>query len=351
MAEPQINPRNDHQRDQERTMERNQRRQSRPGREHRPESSRRPHADEQETYRNPRNEYRDDDRGDDFELSQYGSREYRDRDFESDEANRYGASERGYGYGDRGYHDDARERYEPGYGARRQGRSRDSWAEAESGEFSEARSRWPRDDRYRSEPRSQNWPHSRAGRRVSEYGYFGDDLERPGYGERQQGGSRYGFGSRPERDWQEPPRGGVQFGEYGGQRQGGMEHGNRGYGEDYSGLGPRNYLRSDERIKEDICDELSADPECNAEDVEIEVKEGVVNLSGTVPSRKMKHRAEDIADAARGVKDIDNRIRVTGHLGRDRGERSASRQDENEGGSSSGRSRRGETKRSSRKSS
>jgi hypothetical protein len=298
MAEPQINPRNDHQRDQERTMERNQRRQSRPGREHRPESSRRPYADEQETYRNPRNEYRDDDRGDDFELSQYGSREYRDRDVESDEANR-----------------------------------------------------WPRDDRYRSEPRSQNWPHSRAGRRVSEYGYFGDDLERPGYGERQQGGSRYGFGSRPERDWQEQPRGSVQFGEYGGQQQGGMEHGNRRFGEDYSGLGPRNYLRSDERIKEDICDELSADPECNAEDVEIEVKEGVVNLSGTMPSRKMKHRAEDIADAARGVKDIDNRIRVTGHFGRDRGERSASRQDENEGGSSSGRSRRGETKRSSRKSS
>ena len=359
-------------------MERNQRRHGRPGREHRPESSRRPYSDEQETYRNPRNEYRDDDRGGNYEASQYGRPDYPDREdrdrIEERESNRYGARESGYGYGDQGYRDDYEERYEPGYAARRQGQPRDTWEEPESGDFSARRSRWPRDDRYRSEPRSPNWPHSRTGGRVSEYGYFGDDSE--GSGERHQGGSRYGFGSRPQPVYQSgygvQQQGRSESGYLGGSdepgesryssqhgyRAGGTGHGNRRFDEDYTGRGPRNYSRSDERIKEDICDELSSDPECDAGDVEIEVKEGMVTLSGTVPSRKMKHRAEDIADEARGVKDVDNRIRVTGRIGQ--GQRVSSRGSEDSGSSgnadmdsSNGRSRKSESQssRSSRKSS
>jgi osmotically-inducible protein OsmY len=363
-------------------MERNQRRHAHPGREHRPESSRRPYSDEQETYRNPRNEYRDDDERDDRQ-SRYGRSDFgdRDRDFEEGESNRYGAAESGYGYGDRGYRDEYRERYEPGYAARRQGQSRDTWEEPESGNFSDARTRWPRDDRYRSEPRSQNWPHSRTGGRVSEYGYFGDESE--GYGGRQHSGSRYG-GSRPQRGYQsgygaeqqgssqfgylggsEEPgesrwssqhdyrqQGGSQFGY--GQREGGAGHGDRRFDEDYSGRGPKNYSRSDERIKEDICDELSSDPGCNAEEIEIEVKDGMVTLSGTVPSRKMKHRAEDIADGARGVKDVDNRIRVTGRVGHRGMQSSEESGSEDTGSSTNGRSRKSESQsqqssRSSRK--
>ncbi|HEX5764194.1 MAG TPA: BON domain-containing protein [Woeseiaceae bacterium] len=362
-------------------MERNQRRHGHPGREHRRESSRRPYSDEQETYRNPRNEY-DDDRGRDHRQSQYGRQDERNRDWEfsQDESNPYGASERGYGYGDQGFSDDS-EYYEPGYAARRQGQSRDTWDEPETGNFSDTRSRWPRDDRYRSEPRSQNWPHSRTGGRVSEYGYFGDQSE--GYGGRHQGGSRYGFGSRPQRGYQSgygaQQQGSSQFGYLGGsgepgesryssqydyrreggsggygQQEGGTGHGNHRFDEDYSGRGPRNYSRSDERVKEDICDELSSDPRCNAEDIEIEVKDGMVTLSGTVPSRKMKHRAEDIADAARGVKDVDNRIRVTGRVGQ-RGSSGGSEESRSAGnedmGSSNGRSRKSESQQSSRSSS
>jgi hypothetical protein len=363
-------------------MERNQRRHGHPGREHRRESSRRPYSDEQETYRNPRNEY-DDDRGRDDRQSRSGRQDERNRDWEfgQDESQRYGASERGYGYGDQGFSDDS-EYYEPGYAARRQGESRDTRDEPESGNFSDTRSRWPRDDRYRSEPRSQNWPHSRTGGRVSEYGYFGDESE--GYGGRHQGGSRYGFGSRPQRGYQSgygaQQQGSSQFGYLGGseepgesryssqydyrreggsrfgsgQEEGGTGHGNRRFDEDYSGRGPRNYSRSDERIKEDICDELSSDPQCNAEDIEIEVKDGMVTLSGTVPSRKMKHRAEDIADAARGVNDVDNRIRVTGRVGQrggSGGSEEASSPGNGDMGSSNGRSRKGEPQQSSKASS
>ncbi|HLU07300.1 MAG TPA: BON domain-containing protein [Woeseiaceae bacterium] len=365
-------------------MERNQRRHGHPGREHRRESSRRPYSDEQETYRNPRNEY-DDDRGSEYRQHGRQDERNRDREFGQDDSNRYGASERGYGYRDQGFSDDS-EYYEPGYAARRQGQSRDTWEEPETGNFSDTRSRWPRDDRYRSEPRSQNWPHSRTGGRVSEYGYFGDESE--GHGGRHQGGSRYGLGSRPQRGYQSgygaQQQGSSQFGYLGGseepgesryssrydyrqqggqqsgsqsgygQPEGGPGHGNRRFDEDYSGRGPRNYSRSDERIKEDICDELSSDRQCNAEDIEIEVKDGMVTLSGTVPSRKMKHRAEDIADAARGVKDVDNRIRVTGRVGT-RGSSTGDDESRSSGnedaGSSNGRPRKSEWQQSSRSSS
>jgi osmotically-inducible protein OsmY len=353
-------------------MERHQKRHNSPGREHRPEGSRGAYSDEQETYRNPRNEYRDDHRrsqDEDLEMSRYGGTDYTGRNYESNDSDTYGASERGYGYSDRSYRNQSREFSEPGYSARRE-EQRDTWAHPESGEFSEPRSRWPRDDRYRTEPRSQNWPHSRTGGRISEYGYFDEEGDRSGYGGRQQGGSRYGSGSRPQGssvysnqhqqggwpyDYGGDRQRGTQYGYgaeqqsgYGSGQRGGMEDTSRRFGEDYSGRGPKNYSRSDERIREDICDELSSDPECNAENVEIEVKDGVVTLSGEVPSRRMKHRAEDIADQARGVKDVENRIRVTG-----RGQRSSQSSHQvgrggDEGTSANDGSARGESPQSTR---
>jgi osmotically-inducible protein OsmY len=39
-----------------------------------------------------------------------------------------------------------------------------------------------------------------------------------------------------------------------------------------------------------------------------------VVLEGTVPDRYMKHAIEDLADAAPGAEDVDNRIRVVAGL-------------------------------------
>jgi hypothetical protein len=75
------------------------------------------------------------------------------------------------------------------------------------------------------------------------------------------------------------------------------------------GRAPRGYQRSDERIKEDICDRLMHSW-VDAENVEIEVKQGEVTLSGTVDERRMKRMIEDICDDVLGVKDVQNRIRV-----------------------------------------
>ena len=74
--------------------------------------------------------------------------------------------------------------------------------------------------------------------------------------------------------------------------------------------GPKGYVRSDERLKEDLSERLLLAHDLDVSDVTVDVQEGKVTLTGTVPARFMKHRIEDLADACPGVRDIDNRIRV-----------------------------------------
>ena len=80
-------------------------------------------------------------------------------------------------------------------------------------------------------------------------------------------------------------------------------------GPDYRGLGPKNYRRSDERIREDACELLTIADDVDATDVEVNVNEGVVSLSGTVPDRWMKRRAERVVERVRGVRDVENNLR------------------------------------------
>ena len=75
--------------------------------------------------------------------------------------------------------------------------------------------------------------------------------------------------------------------------------------------GPKGYQRSDERIREDICDRLMrAANHIDSSEVTVQVSGATVLLEGTVPERRMKHAIEDVADSCLGVQDIDNRIRV-----------------------------------------
>lgn len=79
----------------------------------------------------------------------------------------------------------------------------------------------------------------------------------------------------------------------------------------FRGMGPKNWARSDERILEEVCERLS-DADIDASEIEVTVQGGEVTLAGTVPDRRSKHDAEDIACHARGVKDCHNRLRVGG---------------------------------------
>jgi hypothetical protein len=78
----------------------------------------------------------------------------------------------------------------------------------------------------------------------------------------------------------------------------------------FRGRGPKGYQRSDERLREDISERIMQAYHIDSSEVTVEVRGGKVVLEGTVPDRRMKHAIEDLADAAPGVQDIENRIRV-----------------------------------------
>jgi len=78
----------------------------------------------------------------------------------------------------------------------------------------------------------------------------------------------------------------------------------------HRGKGPRNYVRSDERIREDLCERLLEDEHIDPSDIEVAVENGVVTLNGTVEERWVKHSVEDMAEACSGVNDIVNHLRV-----------------------------------------
>lgn len=85
---------------------------------------------------------------------------------------------------------------------------------------------------------------------------------------------------------------------------------NRYSGDNHRGRGPRNYQRSDERIHEDINDKLTDDYYLDASNIEVEVENGDVVLTGTVETRFAKRRAEDLAEEVSGVGNVENRVRV-----------------------------------------
>ena len=79
---------------------------------------------------------------------------------------------------------------------------------------------------------------------------------------------------------------------------------------EHRGRGPKGYRRSDERIKEDVNDRLSDDYYLDASDIEVQVSNTEVTLTGTVNNRNDKRRAEDLAESVSGVTNVENRLRV-----------------------------------------
>ena len=79
--------------------------------------------------------------------------------------------------------------------------------------------------------------------------------------------------------------------------------------EQFRGRGPKGYRRSDERITEDVSDRLS-DGYLDASEIEVNVENAEVTLTGTVGSRRDKRLAEDIAESVSGVTHVENRLRV-----------------------------------------
>jgi osmotically-inducible protein OsmY len=163
------------------------------------------------------------------------------------------------------------------------------WARAAQGWLERAG-----DDAQRGEAQRRSW--SRSDRDLqSDYGGDGYDQVDTGW--------------RQSRDYGAQSQGGYTGAH--GAGSGAYEYTGRDYGgRDYRGVGPRNYTRSDERIREDLNERLTEAYDLDASGITVEVANGVATLNGRVPQRWMKHRAEDLADACIGVSDVRNHILV-----------------------------------------
>jgi BON domain len=84
-----------------------------------------------------------------------------------------------------------------------------------------------------------------------------------------------------------------------------------------TGRGPKGYKRSDERIRDDVSEQI-ARSDIDAGDVEVTVERGEVTLVGFVESRWDKRMLEDLAEDVFGVEEVHNHLR----LRRDTGARS-----------------------------
>jgi len=221
---------------------------------------------------------------------------------------------------------------------------------------------WDRDDDWRGRQRdAYDRSDDRRNRRqgadysTAREGYGGERREsgsgRPGgyreqdYGRRSYGGESYRGGgsgresyggyrdeSYDERSYNAEDYGG---GDYGNQQPG------RGYrsqessgyvGQDYrmgsgdpswsysefwlipgpfSGRGPQQYQRSDDRIADEVNDRLTRHGLIDASRIQVSVMNGEVTLTGTVNDRQAKYAAEDTAESVMGVKEVHNQLRVS----------------------------------------
>jgi len=162
----------------------------------------------------------------------------------------------------------------------------------------------------------------------SGYEYGRDDYDRPVWGGTRGDYGRSAYGDRPDERGTGRGRGGrgwwdrtadevlSWFGDSDAERRRRTDEMREGRGQGagkFRGRGPKNYRRSDERIREEISDRLTENDWLDASDIEVNVQNGEAVLSGTVDSRYAKRLAEDIADSVSGVTNVQNNLRVRGY--------------------------------------
>ena len=182
------------------------------------------------------------------------------------------------------------------------------------------------DDRYAQKQGHDGGDHESGRQRFEEQGrpFMRETGDTRRYDSDRQSGYRGGaadddprwqYGSQGRRERAGGSGGEVNDrGGFGGYAGSGSHQGDRGQGGfgggQHAGRGPSDYRRNDERIREDVCDELTDDSHLDATHIQVKVENGEVTLTGTVTSREQKRRAEDIAEGARGVSDVRNELRV-----------------------------------------
>ncbi|WP_366268566.1 BON domain-containing protein [Rhodobacter sp. 24-YEA-8] len=79
-------------------------------------------------------------------------------------------------------------------------------------------------------------------------------------------------------------------------------------------MGPKNYVRSDGRICEDVCERLTEADDIDARGITVKARSGEITLEGCVATLSSRCAAEHQALSCRGVTDVRNRLEVrSGH--------------------------------------
>ena len=78
----------------------------------------------------------------------------------------------------------------------------------------------------------------------------------------------------------------------------------------HAGKGPRSYRRSDDSIKDEVCRKITDDPAIDASEIEVVVSDAEVILQGCIDSRDNKRGLEDLVESVRGVRHLENRVRI-----------------------------------------
>ena len=151
------------------------------------------------------------------------------------------------------------------------------------------------------------------------YGALYGDRSAPAYGARGPARSDRRYAPNPREGRGEEPRSFMDkaadevaswFGDDDAERRRHWDHAREEMRADHRGRGPKGYRRSDDRIREDVSDRLTDDPYLDATEIEVQVKDAEVTLTGMVATREDKRRAERLAEDCSGVQDVQNNIKV-----------------------------------------
>jgi hypothetical protein len=241
----------------------------------------------------------------DFERDDYGPSAYR---YFNPSSGGYGSPGGGY-QGSRSRFGHQNDYWSGGQGSyRSQGFGREDYGPREFGQHGYEQGGYP----------ERGYPDRGYGQGGYSQGGYGQrrGYEQGGYGQREFG--RRDFGERQHEQGEYGPYGQQYWRGSGGF--GPVSRGSSGETAQWSGhagRGPKDYQRSDERIREDVCDRLTADPEVDATEVTVEARNGEVTLNGSVHSRDEKRAAESCIEQVPGVREVINQLRVSPMRGSD----------------------------------
>lgn len=255
-------------------------------------------------------------REDEFDRNRYGNARY-NQDYSGEDYNRYTGSNfentgrqsdiYGSNYGGRNMNEDYYGGYSSNYG--RNYGTAGGYGNIDS-DYNRNRGNWRSNqgENYentgnRNYGLNRESDYGEEGRSNSTRNRYGGDTSN--YGNANQGGY--------DRGWWDRTRDEVSswFGDDDAERRRRMDKATG----PHKGKGPKDYQRSSERIREDVCDRLCDNSMIDASGIDIKVEGADVILTGTVESREDKRRAEDIAESVSGVSNVQNQLRVE-HTGR-----------------------------------